>query len=90
MANCHMAGLKSINSICSACRAILLQTVLCLWQRNKLNGYAAADRYTVVMAVFRVANNNGHLAPRLPVKAGGFLLHRTMLKHELAMRNSVD
>lgn len=65
------------------------QTVLCLVARNKpLNGYAAADRYTVSNGlVFVSANNNGHLAPRLPVKAG-FLLHRTMLKHELAMRNS--
>jgi len=53
-----------------------------------LNGHCATDRYTVSNGlVFVSANNNGHLAPRLPVKPG-FLLHRTMLKHELAMRNS--
>ena len=57
-------------------------------ERTEQNGYATADRYTVSNGlVFVSANNNGHLAPRLPVKTG-FLLHRTMLKHELAVRNS--
>ena len=65
------------------------QAVLCLVARDEpLNGHCATDRYTVSNGlVFVSANNNGHLAPRLPVKPG-FLLHRTMLKHELAMRNS--
>jgi hypothetical protein len=65
------------------------QAILCFVATDKtLNGYATADRYTVSNGLVLVsANNNGHLAPCLPVETG-FLLHRTMLKHELAMRNS--
>jgi len=56
--------------------------------RLNIDTSSTADRYTVSNGlVFVSANNNGHLTPRLPVKAG-FLLHRTMLKHELAVRNS--
>lgn len=53
-----------------------------------MNGNLRADRYTVSNGlVLMSADYDGHLAPRLPVKTG-FLLHRTVLKHELAVRNS--
>lgn len=65
------------------------QSISRLMAANKtVNSEHRADRYTVSNGLVGVsANNNGHLAPRLPVKTG-LLLHRTMLKHELAMRNS--
>jgi len=65
------------------------QAVFCLMATNEpLNDYCATDRYTVSNGlVLLPADYYRHLAPRLPVKTG-FLLHRAMLKHELAMRNS--
>jgi len=65
------------------------QAILCFVATDKtLNDNCTTDRYTVSNSlVLLPANNNWHLTPRLPVKTG-FLLHRTMLKHELAMRNS--
>jgi len=53
-----------------------------------LNNDCATNRYTVSNGLILVpADYYRHLTPRLPVKTG-LLLHRTMLKHELAMRNS--
>ncbi|MBB3306243.1 hypothetical protein FHW71_002807 [Enterobacter sp. Sphag1F] len=46
-----------------------------------------ADRYMLSNHLMgAAADNHRHLTPGLPVETG-FLLHRTMLKHELAMRN---
>jgi hypothetical protein len=65
------------------------QTISCLVATDEaLNGDLRADRYTVSNGLVLVpANNNGHLTPCLPVKTG-FLLRRSVLKHELAVRNS--
>ena len=65
------------------------QAILRLVAADKaMNGNVRADRYTVSNGLVLVpADNNRHLTPRLPVKTG-FLLHRTVLKHELAVRNS--
>jgi len=65
------------------------QTVSRLVAANKaLHGELRTDRYTVSNGLVLVpADYYRHLAPRLPVKTG-FLLHRTMLKHELAVWNS--
>jgi len=53
-----------------------------------VNGELRADRYTVSNGLVLVpADYYRHLTPRLPVKTG-FLLHGTVLKHELAVRNS--
>jgi hypothetical protein len=53
-----------------------------------MNNELRADRYTVSNGLVRApANNHWHSAPRLPIKTG-FLLYRTMLKHELTVRNS--
>jgi len=45
------------------------------------------DRYMLSNHLMgAAADNHRHLTPGLPVKTG-FLLHRTVLKHELAVRN---
>ncbi|MBP2195333.1 hypothetical protein JOJ88_000769 [Pantoea cypripedii] len=47
-----------------------------------------ADRYMLSNHLMgAAADNHRHLTPGLPVKPG-FLLHGTVLKHELAVRNS--
>jgi hypothetical protein len=65
------------------------QAILCLMAANEpLHGNCATDRYTVSNGlVLLPADYYRHLTPRLPVKTG-FLLHRAVLKHELAVRYS--